>query len=67
MSESVASALQCIDPDGTEQTRLFIRMINNLFDCMNVKGPQVAKVRQKDNLAPYKSPTDERVQVCCEL
>ena len=63
MSESVASALQCIDPDGTEQTRLFIRMIDKFFDCMNVKGPQVAKVKRKDNLAPYKSPGDERFKV----
>ena len=63
MSESVASALQFIDNDGTEQTRLFIRTIDKFFDCMNVKGPQMAKLKRKANIAPYKSPTDERFKV----
>ena len=60
MSESIASALHFIDPDGTEQTRLFIRMVSKFFDCMNAKGPQLAKVKRKDNIAPYMRPTDER-------
>ncbi len=36
MSESVACALQMINSDGTQQTRLFIRMIDKFFDLLNV-------------------------------
>ena len=37
MSESVASALEFVDNDATQQTRLFIRMIDRFFDLLNVK------------------------------
>ncbi len=60
MSESVASALQVIDSDATQQTRLFIRMIDKFFDLLNVKGPQMAKLKRKENSLPFKKATDER-------
>ena len=63
MSESVASALEFVDNDATQQTRLFIRMIDRFFDLLNVKGPQVAKLKRKDSLAPYTRPSDERFKV----
>ena len=64
MSESVASALEFVDNDTTQQTRLFIRMIDSqIFDLLNVKGPQVAKLKRKDSLAPYTRPSDERFKV----
>ena len=63
MSESVASALEYLDNDATEQTRLFIRMINKFFDCINAKGPQMAKLKRKEDIAPYKRPSDERFKV----
>ena len=63
MSESVASALQYLDNDNTQQTRLFIRMINKFFDCLNGKGPQMAKLKRKNDIAPYKSAADERFKV----
>ena len=64
MSESVASALQFVDSDATEQTRLFIWMMDKFFDLLNVKGPQMAKLKRKDTIAPYTSPVDERFKVC---
>ena len=63
MSESVASALEFVDNDATQQTQLFIRMIDRFFDLLNVKGPQVAKLKRKDSLAPYTRPSDERFKV----
>ena len=63
MSESVASALEYIDADATQQTRLFIHMVDKFFDCLNAKGPQMAKLKQKDNTAPYTTPSDERFKV----
>ena len=63
MSESVASALEFVDNDATQQTRLFIRMIDRFFDLLNVKGPQVAKLKRKDSLVPYTRPSDEQFKV----
>ena len=63
MSESVASALEYLDNDATQQTRLFIRMIDKFFDCLNAKGPQVAKLKRKDNIAPYSKASDARFTV----
>ena len=59
MSESVASALEYLDNDATQQTRLFIRMIDKFFDCLNTKRPQMAMLKQKDNIAPYSRASDE--------
>ena len=63
MSETVASALEFMDNDNTQQTRLFIRMVDQFFDCLNVKSPLMAQWKRKENLAPYKSPQDLRFKV----
>lgn len=64
MSETVASTLQLLNSEGTRETRVFIRMIDKFFDCLNVKGPIVYKLKRKDDLKPYTSPSDERFKVC---
>ena len=64
MSESVASALQVLDRDKTRETRVFIRMIDQFFDCLNVRGPQMGKLKRKENLKPYESHRDHRFEVC---
>ena len=63
MSESVACALQLINQEATRETRIFIRMIDTFFDYLNTKGPLVAKLKRKDSVAPYTSPTDQRFKV----
>ena len=63
MSESVASALEYLNNDATQQTRLFIRMINKFFDCLNVKGPQMAKLKRNDDIAPYSKVCEKRFKV----
>lgn len=63
MSESVASSLEYLDNDATQQTRLFIRMIDKFFDCLNAKGPQMAKLKRKNDIAPYTRASDERFKV----
>lgn len=50
--------------DATEQTWLFIWMMDKFFDLLNVKGPQMAKLKRKDTIAPYTSPADEQFKVC---
>ena len=59
----MASALQYLDNDATQQTRLFIRMIDKFFDCLNAKGPLTAKLKRKDDIAPYTTASDERFKV----
>ena len=63
MSETVACGLEKINCKGTEQTRLFIRMIDRFFDCLNIKGPLLYKLKKKDSLKPYTSPEDEKFKV----
>ena len=59
----MATALEYVDNDATQQTRLFIRMVNKFFDCLNVKGPHMARLKRNDNIAPYRKPSDERFKV----
>ena len=40
--------------------RCFIRMIDRLFDVMNVKNPLEGQQKQKSSRAPYYSATEER-------
>jgi len=63
MSQSVACALEILNRDGTRETRLFIRMINKFFDCLNVKSTQSAKLKRNDDIAPYRSSVDARFKV----
>ena len=63
MSNSVANALELICKDTTTGTRIFIRNIDKFFDCLNVKGPFLSVLKRKDNIAPYKSPSDKRFKV----
>ena len=39
-------------------------MMDKFFDLLNVKGPQMAKLKRKDTIAPYTSPADEQFKVC---
>ena len=63
MSESVACALQFMDNDATQQTRLFIRMVDKFFDYLNVKSPMMGQLKRKESIAPYRSPSDYRFKV----
>ena len=49
MSESVVCALEFLDNDTTQQTRVFIRMIDRFFDYMNVSKESTAlSVKEKE-------------------
>ena len=63
MSETVATCLQYLDNEGTQQTRLFIRMIDRFFDCLNVKSTQQHKWKRKESRAPFRSARDEQFKV----
>ena len=61
----VTSALELMDKDNTQQTRLFIRMVNKFFDCLNLKCPLLGQIKNKESVAPYTctTPTDHRFKV----
>ena len=64
MSESVASCLEYMDREGTEQTRLFIRMVDRFFDYLNVKSPKTSNWQRKESRAPCRDSRDERLKAC---
>jgi len=55
MSESVACALEFMDNDNTQQTLLFIKMVDRFFDYLNVKSPLMAQWKRKESIAPRTS------------
>ena len=61
----MACCLECLDSKGTQQTWLFIRMIDYFFDCSNVKSPLMARStwKRKESRAPYRHAKDERFKV----
>ena len=63
MSETIASALRILRPDETRETRLFIRVINQFFDCLNVTCPKMGVLQRKDYCLPYTSPNDHRLKI----
>ena len=63
MSETVACGLQMLNEENTRETRIFIRMMDKFFDCLNVKGPMMGILKRKENLNPYSSHRDERFEV----
>ena len=67
MSETVACALEVLNREATQQTRLFIRMIDQFFDCLNVKSKLMGERQRKDFRKPYFTPTDERFEVSCNI
>ena len=63
LSESVANAFEFYgDPDHSE-TQRFVRYFDTFFDCLNVRSLNEHQMRRKENLRPYSSPNDKRLEV----
>ena len=58
---------QVLNPDGTREMRLFIRMIDIFFDYLNVKSVMLSDFKRKDSIAPYASLSDERFKVSLSI
>lgn len=63
MSSTVADALTYYDKDETTETRLFIRLMDQFFDCLNVKCNLEGVKKRKPWRKAYTSPRDERFKV----
>ena len=63
MSESVASALDVLNNEATQETRIFIRMIDRFFDIMNIRTPSEVSQKNKERKKPFTKPDDHRFKV----
>ena len=63
MSSTVADALTYYDKPDTTQTRLFIRLFDQFFDCLNVTNKLEGVLKRKDLRLPYTSAKDQRFKV----
>ena len=55
LSETVGSVLNAFGPAEAEGTANFCLMMDNFFDCLNVKNTVEHKVKNKPFLKPYDS------------
>ena len=63
ISTTVANALDSFYGQEVQGTVKFIRMFDKFFDCLNTRSLTEADRNRKPNVAPYKSPNDQRLKV----
>ena len=63
MSSTVADALTFFNDEATTKTRLFIRLFDEFFDCLNVTNKLEGILRRKDAQLPYYNASDEHFEV----
>ena len=62
MSSTVANALELHYPGQTVETVKFIRHVNKFFDCLNTRHMHEGTRKRNDDLKPFQSTEDERLQ-----
>ena len=63
MSCTVADALTFHNDDETTETRVFIRHVDDFFDCLNVRSNLDGIMKRKPWREAYTKPWDERFKV----
>ena len=63
LSSTVADALTKDGDDDTTETRLFIRMMDDFFDCLNVRNDTEGIIKKKPMREAYTQSGDERFKV----
>lgn len=63
MSSTVADALTYANDDTTTETRVFIRLIDKFFDCLNVRSHLEGFKKRKPSRLAYVHSSDERFKV----
>lgn len=63
MSKTVANAIEYLGDDDTKETVRFVKMFDKFFDMLNTRSLDEAQYKGKPDLAPYRSPEDERLEV----
>ena len=64
LSESVSKALTLRGGEATAETARFLLIIDNFFDCTNVKNYSAGVKSRKPFQLLYRSASDERLKVC---
>lgn len=62
LSSTVANALELVYGPDTSETVCFIRHMNKFFDCLNTRSLYEARNTRNNNVSPYTSEDDERLQ-----
>ncbi|CAG2208384.1 THAP9 [Mytilus edulis] len=62
LSSTVANALELVYGAETSETVCFIRHMNKFFDCLNTRSLYEARNTRNENVAPYTSVDDQRLQ-----
>lgn len=60
LSSSVAKVLRAFGPPEAAATSKLCEMVDNFFDCLNVRSLTESQKKRKPFLAPYRSIDDER-------
>ena len=63
MSETVSKALRKMFGNYGEGTAKLVEIVDHLFDCLNVRNLDEAKLKIKPFRSPYRSGTDWRLKV----
>ncbi|XP_022110829.1 uncharacterized protein LOC110990245 [Acanthaster planci] len=63
LSSTVANAFESHGKTGATSTVKFLRMFDQMFDCLNVSNTHAARHLRKPSLEPYRSSTDWRFEV----
>ena len=63
LSQTVANALDLYGKSETTETKKFVEIFNKFFDCLNVRSLEEHRRKKNPNLKPYRSATDERLEV----
>ena len=63
MSSTVADALTYLNNEETTETRHFIRLFDEFFDCLNVTSKLEGILKRKEARLAYYEPGDKRFKV----
>ena len=61
LSRTVSTCLVESDDPSVVGTAIFCQMINDFFDCSNVRSLKEHQAKRNDRIKPYESPDDERL------
>ena len=61
LSRTVSTCLVESDDPSVIGTAIFCQMINDFFDCSNVRSLKEHQAKRNDRIKPYESPDDERL------
>jgi hypothetical protein len=63
LSDTVSRALEQVIGSEALGTAELFKMVDNMFDCLNVRNCKQAKLKRKPFLSPYRSGDDWRLKV----